>query len=95
MGNILNIDRLTADAIDLLKEMIAIPSPSFEEETVCSHLCSWLEVKGIVHQRKGNNIIAEHITSVILSANDEHTLKKLGINLTCDPAYETKRLYHG
>ena len=62
MGNILNIDRLTADAIDLLKEMIAIPSPSFEEETVCSHLCSWLEVKGIVHQRKGNNIIAEHIT---------------------------------
>ena len=62
MGNILNIDRLTADAIDLLKEMIAIPSPSFEEETVCSHLCSWLEAKGIVHQRKGNNIIAEHIT---------------------------------
>ena len=62
MGNILNIDRLTADAIDLLKEMIAIPSPSFEEETVCSHLCSWLEVKGIAHQRKGNNIIAEHIT---------------------------------
>ena len=34
-------------------------------------------------------------SSVILSANDEHTLKKLGINLTCDPAYETKRLYHG
>ena len=62
MGNILNIDRLTADAIDLLKEMIAIPSPSFEEETVCSHLCSWLEAKGIAHQRKGNNIIAEHIT---------------------------------
>ena len=62
MGNILNIDRLTADAIDLLKEMIAIPSPSFEEEEVCSHICSWLEANGIVHQRKGNNIIAEHIT---------------------------------
>ena len=62
MGNILNIDRLTADAIDLLKEMIAIPSPSFEEDAVCSHICSWLESKGIGHQRKGNNIIAEHIT---------------------------------
>ncbi len=62
MGNILNIDRLTADAIDLLKEMIAIPSPSFEEEEVCNHICSWLEAKGIGHQRKGNNIIAEHIT---------------------------------
>ncbi len=34
-------------------------------------------------------------SSVILSTNDEHTLKKLGINLTCEPAYETKRLYHG
>ncbi|MBQ9773328.1 MAG: DUF1846 domain-containing protein [Clostridia bacterium] len=34
-------------------------------------------------------------SSVILSANDEHTLKKLGINLTCEPSYETKRLYHG
>ena len=34
-------------------------------------------------------------SSVILSANDEHTLKKLGIHLTCEPAYETKRLYHG
>ena len=34
-------------------------------------------------------------SSVILSANDEHTLKKLGINLTCEPAYETKRLFHG
>ncbi len=34
-------------------------------------------------------------SSVILSANDERTLKKLGINLTCEPVYETKRLYHG
>ncbi len=34
-------------------------------------------------------------SSVILSTNDEHTLKKLGIRLTCEPVYETKRLYHG
>ena len=34
-------------------------------------------------------------SSVILSENDEHTLKKLGINLTCEPSYESKRLYHG
>ena len=62
MGDRLNIDKLTADAVELLKGMIAIPSPSFEEETVCSHLCSWLEAKGIGHQRKGNNIIAERLT---------------------------------
>ena len=34
-------------------------------------------------------------STVILSENDENTLKKLGINLTCDPIYETKKLYHG
>ena len=34
-------------------------------------------------------------SSVILSDNDVHTLKKLGIRLTCEPVYETKRLYHG
>ena len=34
-------------------------------------------------------------SSVILSENDENTMKKLGIHLTCEPIYESKRLYHG
>ncbi len=34
-------------------------------------------------------------SSVILSETDVHTVKKLGIRLTCEPVYETKRLYHG
>ncbi len=34
-------------------------------------------------------------SSVILSQVDENTLKKLGLNLTCEPQYQTKRLYHG
>ena len=34
-------------------------------------------------------------SSVILSETDENTLKKLGIHLTCEPCYESKRLYHG
>ena len=58
----MDINRLTEDAVSLLKEMIAIPSPSFEENEVCSHICSWLNTKEINHQRIGNNIIAEHIT---------------------------------
>ncbi len=33
-------------------------------------------------------------SSVILSPVDENTLKKLGINLTCEPKYQTKKLYH-
>ena len=33
-------------------------------------------------------------SSVILSQIDNKTLKKLGINLTCDAKYQTKKLYH-
>ncbi|MBQ5321342.1 MAG: DUF1846 domain-containing protein [Oscillospiraceae bacterium] len=33
-------------------------------------------------------------SSVILSNIDDKTLKKLGINITCQPKYQTKTLYH-
>ena len=56
-----DIQILTAEAAGLLKEMIAIPSPSFSEGEVCSHISNWLTDKGIVHERIGNNLIAEHI----------------------------------
>ena len=59
MDNQINI--LTTEAVSLLKEMIAIPSPSFNEDEVCSHISNWLTSKGIEHERVGNNIIAEHV----------------------------------
>ncbi len=34
-------------------------------------------------------------SSVILSPVDESVLRRLGINLTCEPKYETSKLYHG
>ena len=34
-------------------------------------------------------------SSVILAESDVNTLKKLGIHLTCEPVYESKRLFHG
>ncbi len=34
-------------------------------------------------------------STVILSPADESTLKKLGVQLTCEPQYQTKALYHG
>jgi len=37
---------------------------------------------------------SEAHSSVILSTIDESTFKKLGINLTCEPVYQTKKLYH-
>jgi acetylornithine deacetylase len=55
------IQGLTSEAVELLKEMIAIPSPSFSEGDVCSHICNWLTSKGVSHERVGNNIIAEHV----------------------------------
>ncbi len=33
-------------------------------------------------------------SSVILSQTDLRTFKKLGINITCDPKYQVKKLYH-
>ena len=33
--------------------------------------------------------------SVILSQIDMSVFKKLGVNLTCEPVYQTKQLYHG
>ena len=33
-------------------------------------------------------------STVILSQGDVQTFKKLGINLTCEPKYRTKKLYH-
>jgi len=33
-------------------------------------------------------------SSVILAEVDEKTFKKLGVNLTCEPKYQTKKLYH-
>ena len=34
-------------------------------------------------------------SSVILSQVDDKTLKNLGIMVTCEPTYQTKKLYHG
>ena len=54
-----NIHKLGTDSVNLLKEMVSIPSPSFEESAVCSHICSWMDSVGIIHERVGNNIVAE------------------------------------
>lgn len=57
-----DIKKLIAESVELLKEMVAIKSPSFEEDAVCSHISKWMSDRGIRHRRVGNNLIAEHIT---------------------------------
>ena len=43
---------------DLLKLMVAVPSPSFQEEAVAGLICSELEKDGIEVSRPGGNILA-------------------------------------
>ena len=38
---------------------------------------------------------AELHSSVILSPVDTATFRKIGVNLTCEPVYQTKKLFHG
>ncbi len=55
-------DFIHREAVTLLKEMIAIPSPSFSEDGVCTNISKWLNDRNIAHQRIGNNIVAENIS---------------------------------
>jgi uncharacterized protein (UPF0371 family) len=34
-------------------------------------------------------------STVLLSRVDENVFKRLGVNLTCEPQYQTKKLFHG
>ena len=65
------------ESVRLLKEMIAIPSLSFHEDEVCSHICSFLDSCGIIHYREKNNIIA-------LNRHFDPTHKSLMLNAHID-----------
>ena len=58
------MDELFYDAIDMLKEMISIPSFSREENTVADRLVEILSSFGLKPNRHGNNIwcIAPHFS---------------------------------
>ena len=64
--------------------LIALAITAASSETAKRAMDSLKELKG-----------AELHSSVILSPVDVATFRKLGINLTCEPAYQTKKLFHG
>lgn len=84
-----NFDTLTKDAISLLKEMIAIPSFSKEEEAVASCIDSFLLKNGIKTNRLLNNIYAfseafdESRPTIIL--NSHHDTVKPAKGYDTDP----------
>lgn len=83
------IDQLQMDAINLLKELIATPSFSKEEEQTAGILCRFLEERDIVHSRVGNNVFAlnklydANKPSILL--NSHHDTVKPNKGYTFDP----------
>ncbi len=64
--------------------LIALAITAASSDTAKKAMDSLKELKG-----------AELHSSVILSPVDVATFRKLGINLTCEPVYQTKKLFHG
>ncbi|HTE26386.1 M20 family metallo-hydrolase [Flavitalea sp.] len=83
------IDILQADAINLLKELIATPSFSKEEDQTAGILCRFLGERDVIHYRIQNNVYAfnkhydELKPSVLL--NSHHDTVKPNKAYTLDP----------
>jgi acetylornithine deacetylase len=84
-----DINQLQQDAISLLKELIATPSFSKEEDETAGILCRFLGTREIVHTRVGNNVFAlnKHYDaakpSILL--NSHHDTVKPNKGYTFDP----------
>ena len=87
MSNDINI--LQNEAIQLLKELIATPSFSKEEDQTAGILCRFLGEKDIIHTRVGNNVFAlnkyydENKPTILL--NSHHDTVKPNPQYTKDP----------
>ncbi|MBL7723969.1 MAG: M20 family metallo-hydrolase [Chitinophagaceae bacterium] len=80
---------LQNEAIELLKELIATPSFSKEEDQTAGILCRFMGTKGIEHTRVGNNVFAlnkffdEKKPTILL--NSHHDTVKPNPQYTKDP----------
>lgn len=91
---------LQTNAIDLLKELIATPSFSKQEDQTAGILCRFIGERGIVHTRVGNNVFAlnkyydEQKPTILL--NSHHDTVKPNPQYTKDPfapLMEDSKLY--
>ncbi|PWU04625.1 MAG: acetylornithine deacetylase [Bacteroidetes bacterium] len=87
--NLTGSNILSADAIDLLKGLIAIPSFSREEDQTARLLCKFIADRGIEHNQIGNNVYAVNkyfnpsLPSILL--NSHHDTVKPNKGYTLDP----------
>ena len=83
------INQLQQDAISLLKELIATPSFSKEEEQTAGILCRFLGERDIVHTRVGNNVFALNkyydASKPSILLNSHHDTVKPNKGYTFDP----------
>lgn len=70
--------RLHTDEVLLALSICAVTDPN-AKRAMCQ-----------LHRLKG----CEVHSTVILSQVDENVFRKLGVNLTCEPQYQTRKLYH-
>jgi acetylornithine deacetylase len=83
------INKLHVEAIGLLKELIATPSFSKEEDQTASIICHFLGTRNILHTRVGNNVFALNKyydaakPSILL--NSHHDTVKPNKGYTFDP----------
>ena len=50
-------EKYLQEAACLLRKMVSIPSETFQEAEVCSHICSWLDSRSVPYLRIRNNIV--------------------------------------
>ncbi|MBP5302990.1 MAG: DUF1846 family protein, partial [Bacteroidales bacterium] len=66
-----------------------------DEVLIALSICALTDLNARKAMEQLRNLSGSEVhTSVILSQVDVSTLRKLGVNLTCEPVYQTKKLYH-
>ncbi|MCK0132348.1 M20 family metallo-hydrolase [Flavobacteriaceae bacterium F08102] len=96
----MNIQKLSQEAIELLKTLIATQSFSGEEESTAKIIAGWFEAYGIPYQQQGNNIYAFNEdfdeAKPTLLLNSHHDTVKPNSAYTKDPfepIIEDEKLY--
>lgn len=71
------------------------PRLHIDEVLLALSICAVTDPKAELAMQQLNKLRGCEVhSSVILSEVDVKTFKKLGVNLTCEPKYQTKKLYH-
>jgi len=84
-----NLHTLQQSAIDLLKQLITIPSFSKEEDKTAEAICTYLQQYGIKAKRVKNNVYARNAyydeSKPTILLNSHHDTVKPNKNYTLDP----------